>query len=112
MNPDFSVPNEIKIRYKPADFFYNKSNLTPSLATCQELKSAPAPTDQTQIDLQNYQKQLCENRRLAEKILQIQSTQKEFQQQQQDSLDIYGHSKWRTAHLLLGMTAMACVLYI
>ena len=108
----------IELSYKPVDFFYYNSNLTPSTTDCANLILSPDlihchPKSDSWIDISFncYQKELCENRNLANKIQLSQSENLETETREDDMNTIYEHSRLKTMNLSGGIVIMTILLY-
>jgi len=115
--PDKSVENKIALHFQPTDFFYYKSNLTPSDISC----NAPLIDDMTQcnpnhpnwvdISLNCYRQELCDNRKLASDTLVSQTTQLETETREKDMNQIHHISQNNTLNLMAGILAMFVIMY-
>ena len=103
----------IHLSYKPTDFFYYKSNLTPTEFECKDIMMFPC--DETadnwnDMSFNCYRKELCKNRKLANEVLESQNVNLETGERQNDIESIYQHHKLKTINLFGGIFAMITIL--
>jgi hypothetical protein len=114
-----SVLNEVHLGYKPIDFFYFNSNLTPDKADCDSISAActsgTAGGSQTggsdESNLACYQKELCANRDLATQLKGVQQTNQTSAERNTDASLQYDHSVQTTLNITLGMLLMVGAFY-
>lgn len=108
-----SVINQIQLDYKPKDFYYYNSNLTPASTECDNyriLECDVSDSSWNDLSFNCYRKELCENRELANQVLSVNTTNLQTQTRQHDTMSIYQVTKLNTTNLLLGMFLMVGIM--
>jgi hypothetical protein len=113
--PEKSVQTQVQLNYKPSDFFYYNSNLTPSLTDCSNLmifshcdETDPSWND---ISFNCYRKELCVNKNLANEVLRSHTTNLETETRKNDIELVYNHSKLYSLNLMGGIVTMFVLMW-
>ena len=106
--------------YDMKDFFYMnaiKSNDMPDKTRCEDiLNRAYQPTDCQGEEFNNNRKdcldrQLCQNKKLADTILDIQQIHSGSEGKYKDSQSIFNRELFKTANLTIGIVGLMILMY-
>lgn len=108
-----NIQNIVHVSYEPTDFFYYKSNLTPSELDCKTVMLFPCnenADDWNDMSFNCYRKELCNNRNLAKGVLESQTTTLETGERQHNIESIHEREKIQTLNLFGGILAMIAII--
>ena len=106
--------NSVVVEYSPADFFYLNTDATPSESECKPI------IENTDLDCTNpqggdvqkcYNKELCKNRELAQKISIMQSKNSGSNEKLANTKSLYNYEYLRTFNLGIGIVGTIVYIY-
>lgn len=113
-NP-YSIQNKITLDLQPSDFLFFQSNIKLSPDDCHIIRNTDCSgvnfdiSNNSPIQQQCFEKELCENKSLAKGILTAQNTNLELNQRTADFHKIYENTQWISINLILGIIGMGLV---
>lgn len=109
----------INVGYNPKDFFYTNAISSGDMPkNCDEILNSPYNKGDCEKDeyfIENktecLARKLCENKALADTILNIQQTTSGSQGKYKDSLSVFNRELFKTANLSIGIVGLMVLIY-